>query len=74
MAHFDQEKLDVYNASTDFVACARGRAYLADELQRAATSIVLNIAEGAGEFSRKDKARFSGSRSARRLQEALARR
>ena len=36
----------------------RGRAYLADQLQRAATSVPLNIAEGAGEFSRNEKARF----------------
>ena len=66
MATFDHEKLDVYNAAIDFVALAddviehlpRGRGYLADQLQRAATSIALNIAEGAGEFSKKDKARF----------------
>jgi len=36
----------------------RGRAYLADQLQRAGTSIPLNIAEGAGEFSSKERARF----------------
>src|SRR4029453_2139093 len=36
----------------------RGRAYLADQLHRAAVSVPLNIAEGAGEFSRKDKRRF----------------
>jgi len=63
---FDHEKLDVYNAAIDFVALAnavaehlpRGRGYLADQLQRAATSIPLNIAEGAGEFSPSEKARF----------------
>jgi four helix bundle protein len=63
---FDHEKLDVYQAAIEFVTFAneiiqqlpRGRAYLAEQLQRAATSIVLNIAEGAGEFSKKDKSRF----------------
>ena len=62
----DHEKLDVYQASLRFVAVAegvaeglpRGRAYVADQLRRAALSILLNIAEGAGEFSRKDKARM----------------
>jgi four helix bundle protein len=66
MPHFDHEKLDVYKVAIDFVATAdgvveqlpRGRAYLADQLQRAATSVPLNVAEGAGEFSKKDKARF----------------
>jgi len=63
---FDHEKLDVYQLAIDFVARAndvvenlpRGRGYLADQLQRAALSIVLNIAEGAGKFSSKDKAAF----------------
>ena len=63
---FDHQKLDVYQVAIVFVALAddvvealpRGRAYLADQLQRASTSIPLNVAEGAGEFSRKDKARF----------------
>ena len=66
MKQFDHDKLDVYQAAVDFVILAdeivrnlpRGRAYLADQLQRAAVSITLNIAEGAGEFSRKDKSRF----------------
>ncbi len=34
------------------------RAYLSDQLQRAGLSIPLNIAEGAGEYSIDEKARF----------------
>ena len=63
---FDHERLDVYVLAIDFVAKAnnvveslpRGRGYLADQLQRAALSIVLNVAEGAGKFAPKDKACF----------------
>ncbi len=66
MKRFDHEKLDVYQAAIEFVVLAddvvenlpRGRAYLADQLQRASTSIPLNVAEGAGEFSINEKARF----------------
>jgi four helix bundle protein len=66
MDHFDHDKLDVYHCAIDFVAVAddivenlpRGRAYLADQLHRAALSIALNTAEGAGEFAAKEKARF----------------
>ena len=63
---FDHEKLDVYRLAVEFVARAndviehlpRGRGYLSDQLQRAALSIVLNIAEGAGKFSQADKSSF----------------
>ena len=63
---FDHERLHVYQAALDFVVVAdatiehfpRGKSHLADQLQRAATSIVLNIAEGAGKFSKLDKRRY----------------
>jgi four helix bundle protein len=63
---FHHEKLEVYQTAIDFLAISedvangmqRGRAYVADQLRRAALSIVLNIAEGAGEFAPADKARF----------------
>ena len=66
MKQFDHEKLDVYAKAIEFVLLAndvveqlpRGRGYLADQLQRAATSVPLNIAEGAGEFMPAEKARF----------------
>ncbi len=66
MPAFFHEKLDVYKASVEFLATVhalierlpRGHGYLVDQLQRAATSITLNIAEGAGEFSRDEKHRF----------------
>jgi four helix bundle protein len=63
---FTHENLDVYCRSIDYVVIAddvaaslqRGRSYLSDQLRRAATSIALNIAEGAGEFNRREKTRF----------------
>ena len=63
---FDHEKFDAYQLAIEFVAKAdniveqlpRGRGYLADQLHRAALSIPLNIAEGAGRFSPADKAVF----------------
>ena len=63
---FDHDRLDVYLAALDMVAVTQGVATafppgngdLADQLRRATTSIALNIAEGAGEYSRADKARF----------------
>ena len=66
MPGFDHERLDVYKVALDLIATVseivealpKGRAYLSDQLNRASTSVVLNIAEGAGEFSAADKARF----------------
>ena len=62
----DHEKLTVYQVAIEFVVIAdeviehlpRGRGYLSDQLQRAALSIPLNIAEGAGEYAIDEKARF----------------
>jgi four helix bundle protein len=66
MKYFDHEKLDVYQAAVELVILIeevvnhfpRGRSYLADQLQRAGTSVPLNIAEGAGEYSVNEKGRF----------------
>jgi four helix bundle protein len=63
---FAHEQLDVYRLALDFLVAAdnlvealpRGRGHLADQLTRASTSIVLNIAEGAGKFSKADKRRY----------------
>ncbi|MFI5334250.1 MAG: four helix bundle protein [Chlamydiales bacterium] len=66
MDYFDHEKLDVYQAAIELVVLInsivqqfpKGRAYLADQFQRAGTSVPLNIAEGAGEFSSAEKGKF----------------
>ena len=62
----DHERLDVYQLALDFFDLAdeivehlpRGRGHLADQLTRASLSIVNNIAEGAGKFSKGDKRRY----------------
>ena len=64
--YFDHERWDVYKAALELIIAIkeiveglpRGNAYLADQLQRAGTSVPLNIAEGAGESSVNEKARF----------------
>ncbi|MGJ8639124.1 MAG: four helix bundle protein [Opitutaceae bacterium] len=62
---FDHEKLKVYQRALDFVEFAdalpidslKGLA-ARDQLDRASTSIPLNIAEGNGKFTSKDRCRF----------------
>ena len=66
MHYFDHEKLDVYKAAIEFVVLIdqvieelpKGKGYLADQLQRAGSSVLLNIAEGSGEYSGSEKCRF----------------
>ena len=60
------KNLDVFNAACEFLGIAeqiceelpKGRAELKDQLSRAALSIVLNISEGAGKWSRPDKRKY----------------
>src|SRR5438105_14988251 len=63
--HFDHEKLDVYRESIafcgwvgEFLPSISAKTAAKDQLDRASTSIPLNIAEGNGKFSAKDRARF----------------
>jgi len=65
-SYFDHERWDVYQVSLELIIVIkdivekfpRGNAYLVDQLQRAGTSVPLNIAEGAGEYSASEKVRF----------------
>jgi four helix bundle protein len=60
------EDLDVYQVSIEFLATAmkiraalpRGYADMGSQLDRAALSVVLNIAEGYGKRGAKDRMRF----------------
>ena len=63
--YFDHEKLDVYQESIAFcgwvgelLAEIGAKAAAKDQLDRASTSLPLNIAEGNGKFSTVDRARF----------------
>lgn len=62
---FDHEKLHVYQASIKFVAWMEKiqvqipkRHAVYDQLDRASTSIPLNIAEGNGKYTPRDRCRF----------------
>src|SRR5262245_7952997 len=58
------ERLDVYVAAVEFrglveqLVPARGKRDVREQLEPAATNVVLNIAEGAGRHSAPEKARF----------------
>jgi four helix bundle protein len=63
--YFDHEKLNAYQISLafnkwvgEFLPGVTAKAAAKDQLDRAATSIPLNIAEGNGKFSKRDRARF----------------
>jgi len=63
--YFDHEKLDVYREAInfcgwvgEFLASISAKSAAKDQLDRASTSIPLNIAEGNGKFSARDRARF----------------
>lgn len=62
---FDHEKLDVYREAIAFVAwlspvleSMTRIGDVKDQLDRASTSIALNIAEGNGKYSPRDRCRF----------------
>src|SRR5688572_6117245 len=62
---FDHEKLKVYQAaiafitwSTDLLTQVEAKAAVKDQLDRASTSVPLNIAEGNGKFATRDRCRF----------------
>lgn len=63
--YFDHEKLKVYQSaitfitwSTDLLTEVKGKAAVKDQLDRASTSVPLNIAEGNGKFAIRDRCRF----------------
>ena len=62
---FDHEKLKVYQEAISFVGWCEeilqrcpDKAAVKDQLDRASTSIPLNIAEGNGKWSSRDRCRF----------------
>jgi four helix bundle protein len=64
-SYFDHEKLIVYQEAIKFIAWSEEfsqtitkNVAAKDQMDRAATSIALNIAEGNGKFSVKDRCRF----------------
>jgi four helix bundle protein len=63
--YFDHEKLKVYQLALEFnkfahKICSKldSRSDIKNQLDRASNSIVLNISEGNGKYSKKDKCRY----------------
>ena len=63
--YFDHEKLHVYQKSLKFVVWlndilekVKKKYAVRDQLDRASTSIILNIAEGNGKFTSKDRCKY----------------
>ncbi|MGB9474366.1 MAG: four helix bundle protein [Candidatus Udaeobacter sp.] len=61
----DHEKLEVYQTSLEFITWTvhlledlPGKAAVRNQLDRASTSVPLNIAEGNGKFTSLDRCRF----------------
>jgi len=61
--NFSHEKLNVYQKSLEFIEFVKQisistKINVQDQLDRASTSIPLNIAEGTGKYTSKDKCRY----------------
>ncbi len=72
---FDHEKLEVYQEAIEFIAwltklleSASRLGDIKDQLDRASNSIVLNLAEGNGKYSVKDRCRFLDTANASALE------
>ena len=67
MSHrFDHEKLHVYWTSLEFLTWLQNilesvpkKLSIYDQLDRASTSVPLNVAEGNGKFTERDRCKFS---------------
>ncbi|MEW6004130.1 MAG: four helix bundle protein [Stygiobacter sp.] len=61
---FDHEKLNVYQKAIEFIEWLENiinrnaKKSILDQIERAANSILLNIAEGNGKFTGRDKCRY----------------
>ena len=77
--YFDHEKLDVYREAIgfcgwvgEFLSAISAKAAAKDQLDRASTSIPLNIAEGNGKFTAADRCRYFDNARGSALERAAA--